>query len=245
VYTGDGTFVDEAGTAKLSFVTESNGLTYLWVRQYSTVPELGQVAMSHYLVQKLDSSPLTKETADAWAKREGTTYYPVNEKYTSVMYLIKPTLQLKLTKDFPGYLNDKKITGPNTAANVLQIPGMGGRDTAEYTFFQKDGGEYLETAGSLFVSEDLVKPLYHGKQSTVTVKDDGYARWFTVPAAAAGKTMTVRLPVEGGFVVYDAAGICVNMSEASGSNQVVLPEGGTIVFAGDAGSSFSIQLDKK
>lgn len=245
VYTADGTFVDEAGTAKISFVTESNGLTYLWIRQYSTVPELGQVAMSHYLAQKLDSNPVTKETAAAWLKREGKTYYPVNEKYTSVMYLMKPTLELKLTRDFPGYLNEKKMTGPDTAASVLQIPGMGGRDTAGYKFYQKDGGEYLETAGSVFVSENLVKPLYHGKQSTVTVKDDGYARWFTVPAAAAGKTMTVKLPVEGGFAVYDAAGICVNMSEVSGSNQVVLPKGGTIVFAGDAGSSFSIQLDKK
>lgn len=245
VYTADGTFVDEAGTAKLSFVTESNGLTYLWVRQYSTVPELGQVAMSHYLAQKLDSNPLTKETAAAWLKREGKTYYPVNEKYTSVMYLMKPTLELKLTKDFSGYLNDKKITGPDTAVGVLQIPGMGGRDTAGYSFYQKDGAEYLETAGSLFVSQDLVKPLYQGKHSTVTVKEDGYARWFTVPAAAAGKTMTVKLPVEGGFAVYDAAGKYVNMSEASGSNQVVLPKDGTIVFAGDADSTFSIQLDKK
>ncbi|MGN7359811.1 serine hydrolase domain-containing protein [Paenibacillus sp. SAF-054] len=245
VYTADGTFVDEAGTAKLSFVKETNGLTYLWVRQYSTVPELGQVAMSHYLVQKLDSNPLTKETAAAWLKREGRTYYPVSEKYTSIMYLMKPTLEIKLTKEFPGYLNDKQITGPDTAVSVLQVPGMGGRDTAGYSFYQKDGAEYLESAGSLFVSEDLVKPLYHGKHSAVTVKEDGYARWFTVPAAAAGKTMTVKLPVEGGFVVYDAAGQCVNMSEVSGSNQVVLPKDGTIVFAGDAGSSFSIKLDKK
>ncbi|WP_136607690.1 serine hydrolase domain-containing protein [Paenibacillus dokdonensis] len=245
VYTADGTFVDETGTAKLSFVTESNGLTYLWVRQYSTVPELGQVAMSHYLAQKLDSNPLTEDAEDAWTKREGKTYYPVNEKYTSVMYLMKPTLEMKRSKDFQGYVNDKEITGPDTAVSSLQIPGMDGRDTAGYSFYQKDGAEYLETAGSLFVSEDLVKPLYHGKQSTVTVKDDGYARWFTVPAAAADKTMTVKLPVEGGFAVYDAAGKYVNMSEASGSNQVVLPKDGTIVFAGDAGSSFSIQLDKK
>ncbi|OZB98648.1 serine hydrolase [Paenibacillus sp. XY044] len=245
VYTSDGTFVNEAGTAEVSFVTEKNGLTYLWVREYSSIPELGQIALSHYLAQKLDSNPLTKDTAKAWEQREGKTYYPVNEKYTSIMYLMKPTLEIKRAQDFQGYLNDKKITGPNTAASVLQVPGMGGRDTSEYSFYKKEGAEYLEAAGSVFVSEDLVKPLYHGKLSNVSIKADGYARWFTVPEAAAGKTMTVKLPVEGGFVVYDAEGNCVNMSEASGSNQVVLPKNGTIVFAGDAGSSFSIELEKK
>lgn len=245
VYTSDGTFVNEAGTAKVSIVKEKNGLTYLWVQEYSSVPELGQIALSHYLAQKLDSNPLTKDAAKAWDQREGKTYYPVNEKYTSVMYLMKPTLEIKRAQDFQGYLNDKKITGPNTAASALQVPGMGGRDTSEYSFYKKDGAEYLEAAGSVFVSEDLVKPLYHGKQSTVSIKADGYARWFTVPKQAAGKTMTVKLPVEGGFVVYDAEGKLVNMSEVSGSNQVVLPKDGTVVFAGDAGSSFNVKIDKK
>ncbi|MCJ8012126.1 beta-lactamase family protein [Paenibacillus sp. KQZ6P-2] len=242
VYTSDGTFVNEDGSSKLSFVTEKNGHTYLWSRQYTNVPGLGQMALSHYLAEKLEEHPVTPETATAWAKRDGKTFYPVSEKYSSIMYMIKPTLDVTLTKDMPGYLGDKAITGPDTAAGQLQIPAMGGRDSAEYHFFLKDGVEYLEAAGSLYIGEDGVKTLYPGKQSNVTVQPSGDAKWYSVPASAAGKTMKVDMPTRGSFAVYDAAGSCVNYSVLSGSYEAVLPDKGTIVFAGDPGSAFRITL---
>jgi CubicO group peptidase (beta-lactamase class C family) len=243
VYTSDGTFVSENGSSKISFVPEKNGRTYLWDREYLTVPGLGQMAMSHYAAEKLEDHTLSQETADAWAKREGKTYYPVNEKYSSLMYLImKPTLQIRRTDDMPGYLLDKRITSPNTAESQLQIPAMGGRDLSEFRFYTKDGIEYLETAGSLFISEEQVKPLYKGKQSTVTLQGDGLAKWYTVPAAAAGKTMSIEMPAKGAFVVYDEQGACVNYTVISGKNEVKLPKNGTIVFAGEAGSTFGITL---
>lgn len=242
VYTADGSFVSEDGSSKINLVTK-NGRTYVWVREYTSVPELGQIALSHYAAEKLEDNTLSQETADAWAKREGKTFYPLNEKYTSLVYLIaKPVLQVERADNLPGYFTDKKITGPNTAASQLQIPAMGGRDTAEYRFITEDGIEYFEAAGSKYVSEEQVKPLYSGKQSKVTLQANGYAKWFTVPAAAAGKTMTVELPAKGGFAVYDEQGTVVNYTVISGSNQVKLPENGTIVFAGDAGSTFGITL---
>ncbi|MNJ76605.1 hypothetical protein D3C77_739230 [compost metagenome] len=54
--------------------------------------------------------------------------------------------------------------------------------------------------------------------------------------------MTVDIPEGGGFAVYDAKGIPVNFSIASMSNSVVLPEGGLIVFGGNAGEVFNINL---
>ncbi|SMF91575.1 CubicO group peptidase, beta-lactamase class C family [Paenibacillus uliginis N3/975] len=243
VYTSDGSFVNEDGGSKLSFVKEKNGRTYLWAREYLTVPGLGQMALSHYTAEKLEEHTLSPETAEAWAKREGKTYYPVNEKYTSLMYLImKPTMQIDRTDDLPGYLLDKKITSPITAASELQIPAMGGRDLFELRFDTKDGVEYLEASGSLYVSEEQVKPLYKGKQSSVNLNSDGHAKWYTVPAATVGKTMTVEMPAKGAFAVYDEQGVCVNYTVVSGKNEVKLPENGTIVFAGAAGSTFGITL---
>ncbi|TDL49307.1 class A beta-lactamase-related serine hydrolase [Paenibacillus dendritiformis] len=243
VYTADGSFVNENGTSKVSFVTEKNGRTYLWMNEYVTMPGLGQLAISHYAAEKLEDNELPKETAAAWAKREGTMFYPVNEKYTSLMYLImQPTIQITRTDELPGYLGDKKITGPNTAASQLQIPGMAGRDLAEFRFFTQDGVEYMEGAGSLYVSGAKVKPLYAGKESKLTLQANGHAKWFTVPKAAAGKTMTVALPKKGAFAVYDEQGLCVNFTVVSGNNEVTLPENGTIVFAGAPGSEFGIAL---
>lgn len=243
VYTKDGSFVTENGSGKLSIVTEKNGRTYLWASQYMSVPGLGQTALSHYLAEKIEDNKLDKETAAAWAKRNGQAYYPVTEKYTSLMYLImKPVVEVSLLDDLQGYAGDKKITGPDTAVSQHQIPAMGGRDTFELRFNKEGGTEYLEAAGILYISGDKVKPLHNGKKSMVTLQDNGHAKWYTVPAGAVGKTMTVTMPAKGAFAVYNEQGVCVNYSIATGRNTVELPKNGTVVFAGEADSSFGITL---
>lgn len=244
IYTSEGSFVNEVGSSKINIVTEKNGRTYLWNREYATVPGLGQLAISQYLAEKMETQALSKETEDVWAKREGKTYYHVSEKYSSLVYMMNPILKISRTAELKDYFGDKKITGPNTAVSQHQVPGTGSRDTVEFRFYTKDGIEYFEAGGSLYVSEDKVIPLYQGKKSTVTVQTDGNARWYSVPQAAVGKKMTVAMPEQGAFAVYDANGSCVNYTVISGSNEVVLPENGIIVFAGNAGSSFNISLEK-
>ncbi|MFE0560407.1 serine hydrolase domain-containing protein [Paenibacillus sp. NPDC058910] len=243
VYTADGTFVSADGSTKVSFVKEKNDRIYLWVRQYVSIPGLGQMALSHYSAEKLEANPLSKETAAAWAKREGETFYPLNEKFTSLMYFItKPTVEINSKSGLEGYMIDKKIIDSDTAVSQHQIPAMGGRDTSEFRFYKEKGVEYLEGAGALFVSGKDVKPLYKGKKSTVTLQADGYAKWYTVPKQAAGKTMTVTLPAQGAFAVYDEKGAVVNYSIVSGSNEVKLPANGAVVFAGAPSSAFGITL---
>ena len=70
------------------------------------------------------------------------------------------------------------------------------------------------------------EPLFSGASSWSTIQADGYARWYQVGSAAAGKTMTVQVPEHGGFAVYDAAGLPVAASWAWGDTSAVLPEGG-------------------
>ncbi|WP_059041116.1 serine hydrolase domain-containing protein [Paenibacillus rubinfantis] len=243
VYTKDGTFVSEDGSLKVSFVKEKNGRTYLWERQYATVPELGQLALSFYSAEKLEENALTPDVEAAWKQRDGKSYFLVSEKYSSIAYFIMlPTVQMTRTDSLPGYVLDKQITGPDSLMGKHQIPTTGSRDLAEYRFFTQAGSEYLEAAGSLYLSGDQVKELYPGKKSSVTLRPSEQARWYTVPAKAAGKTITVELPAKASFAVYDAAGVCVNFSVVSGNNEVKLPENGTIVLIGDPGSRFEIEL---
>ncbi|WP_339308342.1 serine hydrolase domain-containing protein [Paenibacillus sp. FSL L8-0435] len=244
-YTADGTFVNNEGTDKLKFVVEKNGKTYLWSRSYISVPGLGQLAFSEYNGEKLEVNKLSKEINAAWAKRDGKKYYLVNEKYTSMVYLnASSILPIHMNQENPGYMSNHKIIGANEAANLLQIPGTAGRDTMDIQFSKKNGGEYLTALGYVYASEELVKPIYSGKQSATTIQADGYAKWFSVPATAKGKVMTVKLPANGAFAVYDQTGICINHSVVSGKNDVVLPENGRIVFASDVGSKFEISLKK-
>ena len=122
-YTADGSFVSEDGSTKLNLVTEDNGRTYLWVRAYSAIPGLGQMAMSEYQAEKLEPNELSKDVAKAWEAREGKTYFLVSEKYTSQAYFMQPPIAYIATlKDMPGYLMANKITGANEALNLLNIP---------------------------------------------------------------------------------------------------------------------------
>lgn len=244
-YTADGSFVNDEGTEKLKFVVEKNGRAYLWSRSYISVPGLGQLAFSEYNAEKLEVSELSQDVTASWEEREGKKYYLVNEKYTSTLYLnATPIIPIHTVKEVPGYVLNNKIIGANKAVNQLQIPGMAGRDTKEINFFKKNGVEYATLAGGVYAGEELVKPLYSGTQSSTTIQANGYAKWFSVPAAAKGKVMAVKLPSNGSFAVYDQVGICINHSVVSGKNEVVLPENGRIVFAGEIGSEFVISLKK-
>ncbi|MDK8191006.1 serine hydrolase domain-containing protein [Paenibacillus sp. UMB7766-LJ446] len=242
-YTADGTFVNKEGTEKLKFVTEKNGRTYLWSRSYISLPGLGQLAFSEYTAEKLEANELSQDITASWEKREGKRYYVVNQKYTSTVYLnSSPIIPINSNKETPGYMSNNKIIGANEAVTELQIPGMAGRDTKEIYFSQKNGVEYITALGSVYASEEIVQPLYSGKQSVTTIQADGYAKWYSVPATVKGKVMTVKMPENGAFAVYDQKGVCINHTVVSGKNEVILPENGRIVFAGDVDSTFEISL---
>ncbi|MFF2015314.1 serine hydrolase domain-containing protein [Paenibacillus sp. NPDC058177] len=239
-YSADGTFRSADGNAKLSFVTQENGRTYLWIRQYASLPGLGQMSMSVYNAEKLQPQDLSIATKEAWKQRDGKKYYLLNERYTSLIYLLLPPFQLNVSKQLPGYVLDKRITDPNTAISELQIPGMSGRDLSGYTFFKQDGVEYLNSGGSILVNENAVKPIYVSKQSIVTIPPSGYARWFTISDTNGGKIIKVNMSSNASFSVYNAKGTCIYFSVIGGKDKIELPAGGSIVFAGDAGAKFEI-----
>ncbi|NBD24692.1 serine hydrolase domain-containing protein [Paenibacillus glycinis] len=241
-YTADGSFRSADGNAKLDFVKEDNGRTYLRLRAYASLPGLGQTALSQYAAEKLEENDLPAATAAAWKERDGKKYFLVNEKYSSLAYLLLPALKINLFADAPGYVLDQKITGPDASASDLQIPTMAGRDTQAYSFFREDGIEYLTSSGSIYESEEAVKPIYPGKKSTATIPASGLAKWYAVSEKSVGKTMQVKLPANGSFAVYDAQGNCVHFSIIGGNHTFVLPENGAVVFAGDAGSKMAITI---
>ncbi|WP_173617545.1 hypothetical protein [Brevibacillus sp. DP1.3A] len=64
-----------------------------------------------------------------------------------------------------------------------------------------------------------------------------------IAAEAIGKTITVKLPKEGSFAVYDKEGeYPLNYSIVSGNNKVTLPKSGTMVFTGAPGSEFQVTI---
>ncbi|WP_379143678.1 hypothetical protein [Paenibacillus sp. sgz500992] len=246
LYTGDQAFTGKDGRTIISFDEQSNGHTYVRVKSIMEFAGIGQLPIDYYELQKLDGNTLDDSAKRAWNERNGKTYYAVNEKINSLLYLAPQALSKTIQLDEgSGYANGTIITDDNHAVNIAEIPVMNGRDTYDLTFYQEKGIEYLQSGGRTLISEEAVTSIYNGRASVTTIPASGHARWFQIGEGAGGRTMTVDLPESSGFAVYDAKGMPVHISAANSSRTAILPESGLIVFGGEAGDVFKITLERK
>ncbi|MDK8180510.1 serine hydrolase domain-containing protein [Paenibacillus sp. UMB4589-SE434] len=246
VYTGNGQFKNNDGNVTLSFDQPKNGKTYLKLNAYINIPGLGQTVMVMYEYQKLDSNSLNQATKTVWEDRNGKSYYALDEKITSGMYLTKALVAKNISVDINhGYASGTKIVDKNKAINVMSIPIMKGRDTFDLNFYNVNHAEHLVIDGQSYIREDAIQPIYEGNDSFCNIPSNGQAVWYKIDGKSANRVMNVETPVSGGFAVYDANGMVVNFSKVTSKHSVVLPEGGMIVFGGKAGDIFKINLKKK
>lgn len=246
VYTGNGQFKNNDGNATVSFDQPKNGKTYLKLDTYINTPGLGQTVTVTYEYQKLDSNPLNQSTKTVWEHRNGKNYYALDEKITSMMYLIKALLAKNISVDINhGYASGTQIVDENKAVNAIDIPISSGRDAFDLNFYNENHKEYLKIDGQSYISEDAIQSIYEGNDSFCIIPSGGQAVWYKIDDKSANRVMNVETPVSGGFAVYDAEGMVVNFSKASNNHTVVLPEGGMIVFGGNEGNVFKINLKNK
>ena len=243
-YHSDGTFRDATGTAYMSFVKEENGQVYLYQKTVSGLPGLGALPVSNYAAVKLPDNPLTPEVQAAWDDILTMGVLPMDEPYNSQTYAALADSAAGETPELvPGYMGSMRIVDAATALFEIQLPGVGGRDGLDYHVEDRDGVTWIIARGSAYMDASAVPELFTGSGTAyTTVQEDGYARWYTVSDNAAGKTMTVQLPEDAGFWVYDAAGQVTASSVLWYDTSVVLPEDGVLVFAGDPGARFHLSF---
>lgn len=238
-YHDDGTFRNDAGTALLSLVKESNGQVYLYQKACAQLPGLGLIPISNYAAVKLPDNTPTDEAQAAWDTVKRTGFLLMSEKASSQIWLSALAGAAEAPEYVPGYIGAARIVDETRAEYAVQLPGTGGRDGQDL-LLEERGGVTWYTAGDMtFAEASILRPIYGGSGSYCTIQPDGYARWYTA-GAYAGCTMAVNLPEGGGFTVYDAAGTPVASSAAWGDTGAVLPKDGYVVFCGDAGDRFDL-----
>ena len=243
-YYSDGSFRDATGMSFISFVKESNGQTYLYQQAVSPLPGLGALPVANYAAMQLPENPLSPEVAAAWENVATTGILPMNEPYNSQTFLaLADSASTAETPEVvPGYIGAARIVDETTARSEIQVPGVGSRDGVDYQLEDRDGVLWIDAKGSLYMDAAAAPSLFTGSGwAYSTIQDDGYARWYQV-GSAAGKAMTVQVPENAGFWVYDGAGQLTASSVLWGDTTVTLPEGGTIVFAGDPGARFHLRF---
>ena len=168
----------------------------------------------------------------------------MNEPYNSQTFLAlaDAAAVAEVPETIPGYIGAARIADETTARSEIQVPGVGSRDGVDYQLEERDGVLWINAKGSLYMDAAAAPPLFTGSGASYsTIQADGYARWYQV-GAAAGRTMTVQVPEDAGFWVYDAAGQVAASSVLWDDTSVELPEGGMIVFAGDPGARFHLSF---
>ena len=242
-YHSDGTFRDATGAASVSFVQEDNGETYLYQKGAADLPGLGALPVSNYFAVKLAENPIDPKLQAAWDKIQTMSILPMDEPYNSQAYLaLADAAAAEIPETIPGYIGPDRIVDETTAEFAIQLPGSGGRDGMDFHLEERDGVTWIESRGSWYQDAAAAPAIFTGSGTAyTTVQPDGYARWYQV-GPAAGKTMTVQLPENAGFWVYGADGQLIASSVLWGDTAAKLPEGGSIVFAGDPGARFHLSF---
>uniref|UniRef100_UPI00307BF186 serine hydrolase domain-containing protein n=1 Tax=Dysosmobacter welbionis TaxID=2093857 RepID=UPI00307BF186 len=243
-YCSDGSFRDSTGLSYISFVKERNGQTYLYQQAVSPLPGLGALPIANYAAVKLPENDLSPEVAAAWDSIATLGILPMNEPYNSQTFLAlaDAAAVAEVPETIPGYIGAARIVDETTARSEIQVPGVGSRDGVDYQLEERDGVLWINAKGSLYMDAAAAPTLFTGSgASYTTIQEDGYARWYQV-GDAAGKTMTVQVPENSGFWVYDGNGQVTASSVLWGDTTVTLPEDGTIVFAGDPGARFHLRF---
>ena len=241
-YCADGTFRDITGLASLSFVEEDNGEIYLYQKAVSPVPGLGGLPISNYAAVKLADNTVSEELQAVWDELLSMSVLPMDEPYSSQVYLALGESAGEPSEPIPGYVGPDRIVDETSALFAVALPGVGGRDGMDYRREVRQGVTWLTVRGSVYMEASGAPELFTGSGwAYSTIQDDGYARWYQV-GSAAGKAMTVQVPEDAGFWVYDANGQVTASSVLGDTGAVTLPEGGLVVFAGDAGARFHLRF---
>lgn len=233
-YLGNGTF--DAVNGIIYFISINQDV-YIAHQGIASLSENEKYAYGEYLGVKKNSG---NQTFPEWQNRNGKSYFICDEVYNSQLYMqgISSTNVYfnGNVKDFLGYM---KLEGPTYAAADISLPGIYGRDLTDLKIFKKDGIEYASAQGYTFVDSSSIPALYNGSASICTILPNGYARWFKAGGAGGKK---IEVTAEGGmFALYDSKGACT-YSSLNEYGEKVIPVDGYIVFAGNAGTVFNINL---
>ncbi len=241
-YIGDGTFRDKTGASAYHFL-EQNGKVYLVAQSRTILPGVGESDSTIYAAQKLADYEMPQSAKQAWQERNGKRYVQVDAVYHSEALSILPVAAIGIEESLGGYLVGNQITDANTARAVVEIPMTAGRDLTDYTFFTDNGTEYMQASDAVFIDASKLPSLYAGgSHAHLTIPQNGYGRWFQIGEALHGKTMTVTMPENSGFVLYDANGMALNQSAVTGKNTVTLQKDGYLYVAGPAGARIDLDF---
>lgn len=238
-YLDDGRFQNSDTGISLKFVQPEDDRIFVQQTQLGVLPGLGELLVTEFKYQKIESVPVSRTVLEAWNTRIGLRYFVVSEKPSSQAYAQGDSIVQSLNDDFShGYAYAGiRIVDENFAENTLLF-----RDATDMEFETHDGVEYLHAGDLTYAREDSFPELNAYTDSCV-IGINGYSRYLLVGADVEDKTLIADIPDGGAIAVYDHVGNCIWYSTVCSTVPPVLPPAGKVVFIGSPGDVFGIAYE--
>ncbi|URZ06620.1 RNA-binding protein [Clostridium felsineum] len=110
-------------------------------------------------------------------------------------------------------------------------------------FIKKNNFEYLTGDGYIYEEEASINTLPINNKFNCTIDKDGYGKWYKIDSSESNKEITVIVPNNAAFIVYDSNENLVNDSLITGITTVKLPQNGKIVFLGSPKATFTVKYN--
>ncbi|MDO5575360.1 MAG: serine hydrolase domain-containing protein, partial [bacterium] len=237
------------GYGTIRFLNEKNGQTYMTGSAYESLYGLGENATSIAFAQKVEEGTVSAAELEKWEKRDGRLYFLTDSVYNSWNYYTEGVVELQCNRELAGYIHtDKKtdtavVKDGDNAVSEVELPIMTGRDLAVYECSASDGdgtGERLKLSTLTYLSEDQVSSIAELAQE-VTMTRSEETMWYRVDPEYANQTVKIVAPKEGAYYLYNEKRDCMASSiMLTDGTEVLLPKGGYLVLAGEAGQTFQI-----
>lgn len=241
LYSSTDWFVSKSGKEAYRFVTEENGETYLAYQNYTNVLGFGPYYSCLYVGQKLKENPISEDMKAIWSERSEKMYFAMTEKESSIYYNNSiPVYQLQILNGIEGYTSLGKIVDENTIIQDYQIPMVYGRDLNDSVFFQKNEIEYVSFNDMVFIEESAINKLPLDKEFYHNVDDSGYGTYYKVGKKAEGKKITITVPKDASFILFNENYMPKNNYYVSQEATITLKKGDYLLFLGDKGDQFTI-----
>ncbi|MCL1855933.1 MAG: beta-lactamase family protein [Clostridia bacterium] len=265
LYTVDGSFLSTSGNVIGFQIFEPGasgtlGVTtlrfqgkYLVIQTYEEIMGLSQSAEALPFAEKIEANPVSQPAQAAWAARNEREYLLISEKHTSARYITAALSKTMADPRFPGHViqgvyrgagnsfSPVRIVDEHTARGAQNIPTMMGRDTVNLAVTEHNGAECLRINNHRYITAASAIP-FAELGGEVIIGPDGETLWMDVASDWGGKITNIQSPANGSWFVYDDRMNCIATSlEKNPRKAIVLPEGGRLAFAGEAGATFTVQ----
>ncbi len=239
---GDG----HSGVTKVRLTTQDDGKKYLFASAYGQYAGLGMYNNHEAFGQKIEPESMSESVESAWNKRIGKKYYLYNDRFSSVEWLNSGNLTIELcSTEVDGYVHGKGCMGTKKIIDENHAESASiGRDMSTVTIQQNKESELLniDDGGSMFISEEGMEEL---PQDLTEYELDGSSpsKWFRLPEELQKKQALIIADGDGAVYVYDKYDQCIYTTFAqNGNGKVLIPLDGKIVFTGEKGASFRIEM---